>query len=121
VRSILNNPYWHCMVLVIRNSAHSILNDPYWHYIVRSILNDPYWHCIVRSILNDLYWHCIVRIAGCRITPVLVFWTDLPLHWEFLRLWTGLSSPAHGAPPSLLCIWRFNESKWFGFYEVNSH
>jgi hypothetical protein len=34
------------------------------------------------------------NMAGYRITPVLVFWTGLPLHWEFLRLWTGFELPS---------------------------
>jgi hypothetical protein len=33
-------------------------------------------------------------MAGCRITPVLVFWTKSELHWEFLRLWTGFELPS---------------------------
>jgi hypothetical protein len=33
-------------------------------------------------------------MAGCRITPVLVFWTLRVLHWEFLRLWTGFELPS---------------------------
>jgi hypothetical protein len=28
-------------------------------------------------------------MAGLGNNPVQVFWTGLPLHWEFLRLWTG--------------------------------
>jgi hypothetical protein len=33
-------------------------------------------------------------MAGCLRTPVLVFWTLRDLHWEFLRLWTGLELPS---------------------------
>jgi hypothetical protein len=33
-------------------------------------------------------------MAGCRITPVLVFRTKRELHWEFLRLWTGFELPS---------------------------
>jgi hypothetical protein len=39
-----------------------------------------------------------VDIAGLAINPVRVFRTGLPLHWEFLRLWPVLSSPARGSP-----------------------
>jgi hypothetical protein len=40
-------------------------------------------------------------MAGCRITPVLVFWTLRVLHWEFLRLWTGFELPSSW--PALPC------------------
>jgi hypothetical protein len=33
-------------------------------------------------------------MAGCRITPVLVFWTLRARMWEFLRLWTGFELPS---------------------------
>jgi hypothetical protein len=33
-------------------------------------------------------------MAGCRITPVLVFWTLRVRIWEFLRLWTGFELPS---------------------------
>jgi hypothetical protein len=46
-------------------------------------------------------------MAGMAINPVQVYRTGLPLHWEFLRLWTGfeLSSswralPGYGADPN---------------------
>jgi hypothetical protein len=39
---------------------------------------------------NRGYW----VMAGYRITPVLVFWTFLVPHWEFLRLWTGFELPS---------------------------
>jgi hypothetical protein len=33
-------------------------------------------------------------MAGPAINPVQVFRTGLPLHWEFLRLWTGFELPS---------------------------
>jgi hypothetical protein len=34
------------------------------------------------------------HMAGLAINPVQVFRTGLPLHWEFLRLWTGFELPS---------------------------
>jgi hypothetical protein len=33
-------------------------------------------------------------MAGCRITPVLVFWTGLPLHWVKFAFETGFELPS---------------------------
>jgi hypothetical protein len=33
-------------------------------------------------------------MAGLGNNPVQVFSTGLPLHWEFLRLWTGFELPS---------------------------
>ena len=33
-------------------------------------------------------------MAGCRITPVLIFWTLPGFDWEFLRLRTGFELPS---------------------------
>jgi hypothetical protein len=33
-------------------------------------------------------------MAGPGNNPVQVFSTGLPLHWEFLRLWTGFELPS---------------------------
>jgi hypothetical protein len=33
-------------------------------------------------------------MAGLGNNPVQVFATGLPLHWEFLRLWTGFELPS---------------------------
>jgi hypothetical protein len=33
-------------------------------------------------------------MAGPGNNPVQVFATGLPLHWEFLRLWTGFELPS---------------------------
>jgi hypothetical protein len=57
-------------------------------------------------------------LAGYCITPVLVFWTLRAVYLGFWRLWTGFELSSSWRR---LLLWRFNESKWFGFYEVNSH
>ena len=36
-------------------------------------------------------------MAGLGKDPVQVFRTGLPLHWEFLRLWTGFELPSSWA------------------------
>jgi hypothetical protein len=33
-------------------------------------------------------------MAGCRITPVLVFWTGLPLYWVKFTFETGFELPS---------------------------
>jgi hypothetical protein len=33
-------------------------------------------------------------MAGLGNNPVQVYRTGLPLHWEFLRLWTGFELPS---------------------------
>ena len=44
----------------------------------------------------------LLVMAGLGKKPVQVFRTDLPLHWEFLRLWTGFElSSSWIALPSL--------------------
>jgi hypothetical protein len=40
-------------------------------------------------------------MAGPGNDPVQVFRTGLPLHWEFLRLWTGFELPSSW--PDLPC------------------
>jgi hypothetical protein len=39
----------------------------------------------------------VMAMAGYRITPVLVFWTGLPLNWVKFTFETGFElAPAHG-------------------------
>jgi hypothetical protein len=61
-------------------------------------------HGMRLALLCEATRGLISAMAGLLVTPVLVFWTGLPLHWESLCLWTGfeLSSswsalPCYGA------------------------
>jgi hypothetical protein len=46
------------------------------------------------QLRNDYIEQLLANKAGLAINLVQVYRTGLPLHWEFLRLWTGFELPS---------------------------